>query len=90
VGGLQYSIDPTRSIGERIGDMELNGKPIDPKENYVVAGWASVQEQPAGNTGRKIWDVVADYLRDHETVSISELNEPKLRGVEGNPGVSSV
>ncbi|MGM0675798.1 thiosulfohydrolase SoxB [Ectothiorhodospira marina] len=90
VGGLQYSIDPTRSIGERIGDMELNGKPIAPNESYVVAGWASVQEQPAGNTGRKIWDVVADYLRDHETVSISELNEPKLRGVEGNPGVSSV
>ncbi|MCG5493276.1 MULTISPECIES: thiosulfohydrolase SoxB [Ectothiorhodospira] len=90
VGGLKYSIDPTRSIGERIADMELNGKPIDPNQNYVVAGWASVQEQPAGDTGRKIWDVVTDHLRDHETVSISELNEPKLRGVEGNPGLSSV
>ncbi|MBK1672397.1 thiosulfohydrolase SoxB [Ectothiorhodospira shaposhnikovii] len=88
VGGLRYAIDPTRDIGERITAMELDGKPIDPNGTYVVAGWASVQEQPMGDTGRKIWDVVADYLRDHQTVRITDLNEPVLKGVDGNPGLA--
>ncbi|SFM33525.1 sulfate thiol esterase SoxB [Ectothiorhodospira mobilis] len=87
VGGLRYSIDPTREMGERITDLELNGKPLEPQRNYVVAGWASVQERPAGDTGRRIWDVVADYLRDHRNVAIRHLNQPRLKGVAGNPGL---
>jgi sulfur-oxidizing protein SoxB len=31
------------------------GEPIDPDQNYVVAGWASVNE---GTEGPPIWDVV--------------------------------
>jgi sulfur-oxidizing protein SoxB len=29
VGGMQYAIDPTRSVGRRITRMELGGKPIE-------------------------------------------------------------
>jgi S-sulfosulfanyl-L-cysteine sulfohydrolase len=87
VGGLKYAIDPTKRIGERITDMELDGKPVDPEKEYVVAGWASVQEEPAGDTGRKIWDVVADYLRDKKTIRIDNLNEPVVHGIgEDNLG----
>jgi S-sulfosulfanyl-L-cysteine sulfohydrolase len=81
VGGLKYAIDPTKRIGERITDMELDGKPLDADKEYVVGGWASVQEEPAGDTGRKIWDVVADYLRDKKTIRIDNLNEPVVRGI---------
>lgn len=88
IGGLRYAINPTHSIGERILSMELNGQPIDPNKEYVVAGWASVQEQPAGDTGRLIWDVVSDYLRDHRTVRINDLNEPVVEGIgEDNQGI---
>jgi len=87
IGGLKYAIDPTKRIGERIQDLEFDGKPLDADKEYVVAGWASVQEEPAGDTGRKIWDVVADYLRDKKTVSIDHLNEPVVRGIgEDNLG----
>jgi S-sulfosulfanyl-L-cysteine sulfohydrolase len=87
VGGLRYAIDPTKSIGERISDLEIDGKPLDADREYIVAGWASVQEEPAGDTGRKIWDVVADYLRDRKTVRIDHLNEPVVRGIgEDNLG----
>ncbi len=84
IGGLKYSISPTNKIGNRILDMELNGKPIDANKKYKVAGWASVQVQPEGKP--QIWDVVAEYLRDKKTVSIKELNEPKVKGLGQNPG----
>ncbi len=86
VGGLQYSIDPAAEMGRRIGDLQLGGEPLDAGKEYLVAGWASVQETPAGDTGRPVWDVVAEYLRDAKTVSGIKLNEPVIKGVSGNPG----
>ncbi|MBU2479370.1 MAG: thiosulfohydrolase SoxB, partial [Gammaproteobacteria bacterium] len=86
VGGLKYSIDPTAEIGNRISDMEYDGAPLDANKDYLVAGWASVQETPAGDTGRPIWDVVAEYLRDKKTLKSTILNEPKIKGMDGNPG----
>lgn len=87
IGGLRYTIDPTQTIGNRLHDLEIGGQPLDADRDYVVAGWASVQEQPAGDTGRKIWDVVADYLRDQKTIRIDHLNEPVVKGIgEDNLG----
>ena len=88
VGGLKYTIDPTKGIGNRISDMTLGGKPIDPKKSYVVAGWASVQEVPAGDTGIAIWDVVSDYLRNKKVIKKVELNTPVIKGVGENPGLA--
>ena len=85
VGGLKYTLDLTQSHGKRIQDLEVRGKPLDARKNYKVAGWASVQEQPAGT--RPIWDVVTDYLRQKKTVSVGEAYIPKLKGAEGNPGI---
>ncbi|MDX1697650.1 MAG: 5'-nucleotidase C-terminal domain-containing protein, partial [Thiohalobacterales bacterium] len=43
VGGLDYTIDPSKPLYERITDARLdNGHAIDPGETYKVAGWASV------------------------------------------------
>ena len=84
-GGLKYSIDPTASIGNRINDMEINGKPLDPNRKYRVAGWASVAKPLEGTP---IWDVVAEYLRDIKTVKAMEPNVPKLKNVAGNPGLA--
>ena len=83
VGGLRYSINPDGKIGNRISDMELNGKQISASKNYRVAGWASV-ESPVD--GKPIWDVVAEYLHDKKTVKIKELNVPNIKGLSRNPG----
>jgi sulfur-oxidizing protein SoxB len=85
VGGLKYAIDPGADIGNRISDMELDGKPLAPDKEYAVAGWASVQEPLEGVP---VWDVVAEYLRDKKTISHIELNEPKLKNVGDNPGLA--
>jgi sulfur-oxidizing protein SoxB len=86
VGGLKYAIDPGADIGSRISDMELDGEPLDPDKEYAVAGWASVQEQP---DGVPVWDVVTEYLRAKKTISHIALNEPKLKNVGDNPGLST-
>ncbi len=84
VGGLKYAIDPTKEIGKRISDMELEGKPLDPNRKYTVAGWASVARPLEGTP---VWDVVAEYLRSQKTVRVKELNVPKIRGIKDNPGM---
>lgn len=84
VGGLRYSIRPNEKIGKRIGDMELNGKPIDARKKYRTAGWAGV-ERPT--KGTPIWDVVTQYLNDKKTVKIRELNIPTIKGMSSNPGM---
>ena len=83
VGGLKYAIDPSADIGKRITDMELDGKPIEADKEYSVAGWASVA-QPL--EGKPVWDVVAEYLRDKKNVTVTDLNEPVIKGISGNPG----
>ncbi len=86
VGGMGYSIDPMASIGHRIGDMHLHGKPIEAGKPYRVAGWANVAEPLEG---KPIWDVVADYLRDIKTVKAKAPNVPVLKNVAGNPGLAA-
>ncbi len=85
VGGLKYAIDPTADIGHRITAMELDGVPLDANKEYAVAGWASVA-QPL--EGRPVWDVVASHLRQQKTVTVNNLNVPKIQGVDGNPGLA--
>ncbi len=84
VGGLRYAINPSAPIGERLSDLELNGKPIDPSKTYKVAGWASVNPQP--DDLPDIWDVVAEYLRDQKVIRDVVANVPKVKGIETNPG----
>lgn len=85
IGGLTYACAPNEKMGNRIQDLRLGGKPIDPGRKYKVAGWAPVAE---GASGEPIWDVVARYLRAKKTVTALKLNEPRLIGVTGNPGIA--
>ena len=84
VGGIQYTCDPKASIGHRINNLTLKGQPLDADKKYKVAGWASVQE---GVQGTPIWDVVSGYLKDKKVIRQVQINQPKLTGVAGNPGM---
>jgi sulfur-oxidizing protein SoxB len=85
VGGIQYTVDPNKKIGQRISNMMLAGKPVSPTKTYKVAGWAPVGE---GVTGAPIWDVVAEYLRDVKVIKPVKLNLPKVVGMGKNPGMA--
>lgn len=86
VGGLQYTCTPNAASGARITDMMLAGKPIEADKSYRVGGWAPVAE---GASGQPIWEVVETYLRDQKSIKPPKLNQPRLVGVEGNPGMAS-
>ena len=71
VGGMGYTIDPNGSMGGRISGMTLlkSGEAIEPSREYVVAGWASINE---ATEGPPIWEVVEDYLAKNPVVTLEE------------------
>ncbi|CAK0771086.1 hypothetical protein CCP3SC1AL1_540001 [Gammaproteobacteria bacterium] len=73
-------------MGQRISEIQIKGKPLEEKREYLVAGWASVQEQPESSDD--IWDVVSRYLREKKHLRIERVNTPKLKNVQGNPGIA--
>lgn len=79
VGGLGYTIDINKTIGNRISDMTLlkTGEPIDPAKNYKVAGWASVNE---GTQGPPIWDVVGKYIKRKGVIDLAPNQSIKVVG----------
>lgn len=70
VGGMGYTIDPGKPMGQRISGMTLlnGGGAIDAAKSYKVAGWASVRK---GVEGPAIWDVVATHLKAHGEVNLA-------------------
>jgi S-sulfosulfanyl-L-cysteine sulfohydrolase len=88
VGGMSYTCDPTAKAGARISDMRMGGQPMQADKIYKVAGWAPVQEV-SKNAGPPIWEVVETYLKDKKTLPPVKLNNPKLLGLQGNPGIVS-
>ena len=90
IGGLDYTIDPSRKLGERISNIILdNGKPLDLEARYTVSGWASVNRTPEGPL---MWDVVRNYILDNrdedKMLRLPKINYPVLVGVSDNPGIA--
>ena len=79
-GGLGYAIDVSKPVGQRISGMThlKSGKPIDPKREYMVAGWASVNE---GTQGPPVWELVERYVSAQKTVRIAPNRSVKISGV---------
>jgi len=79
-GGLGYTIDVSKPIGQRISAMThlKSGKAIEPKKDYVVTGWASVNE---GTEGPPVWDLVERYVAAEKTVRVAPNTSVKISGV---------
>jgi S-sulfosulfanyl-L-cysteine sulfohydrolase len=88
VGGLQYDIDPLAKAGSRISNMRLKDELISASKVYKVAGWAPVSEQYKTSPTEPIWTLMESYLKAEKNVHIKEVNLPKLRNMQGNPGLA--
>jgi sulfur-oxidizing protein SoxB len=90
LGGMDYTIDPAKKMGQRITEARLDdGSKIEPDKTYKVAGWATVNRTPEG---RLMWDVVHDYILAAKgadnVLKLPRINHPKLIGVQDNPGIA--
>jgi sulfur-oxidizing protein SoxB len=79
LGGLSYTIDVGKPMGARIDDLKLlrTGAALAPDKDYVVAGWASVNE---GTEGPPIWDVVFAHLKAKKSVAPAPTGRVKIVG----------
>ena len=79
IGGMGYRIDINKPQGRRISDLTLlkTGERIDASKNYIVAGWASVNE---GTEGPQIWDLVENYIRRNGSVKVNPNNSVNVIG----------
>ena len=79
VGGLSYTVDVSQPMGRRISALTSlrTGKPIESGREYIVAGWASVNEE---TQGPPIWDVVTDHIRRTGVVAPPEATHVRILG----------
>jgi sulfur-oxidizing protein SoxB len=79
IGGVSYTIDVSQGAGRRITDLTSlkTGKPLDPGKDYVVTGWASVNE---GTEGPPIWDVVMNHIQKKRVVAPGEAGHVRVLG----------
>ena len=84
VGGMTYTCSPNEAAGHRISELKLdNGRLIEARKSYKVAGWASVNEQK----GMPVWDVMAKHLRSGKPTQPHGA-DVTLKGVDNNPGIA--
>jgi sulfur-oxidizing protein SoxB len=81
VGGLSYTIDVSAGAGagRRISELTSlrTGQPLEAGKDYVVTGWASVNE---GTEGPPIWDVVTRHVQNQRIVVPRETGRVRVVG----------
>ena len=80
-GGLAFTIDVAAPAGRRISGLTLTrtGTPLEAGREYVVAGWASINQ---GTEGPPIWDVVAAHIKGRGTVGRGSQSLVKVVGAD--------
>jgi sulfur-oxidizing protein SoxB len=78
-GGITFTLDVAAGAGQRISNLRLkrNGEAIEASRDYIVAGWASINE---GVEGPPIWDLVFRHLAKGP-LHVTPRQDIALRGV---------
>ncbi|MFN6253479.1 MAG: thiosulfohydrolase SoxB [Acetobacteraceae bacterium] len=77
--GITFTLDVAAGAGQRISNLRLkrSGQAIEASQDYVVAGWASINE---GVEGPPIWDLVFRHLAKGP-LNVTPRQDIELRGV---------
>jgi sulfur-oxidizing protein SoxB len=78
-GGLGYRVDVANPMSQRISEMThlKSGKPIEAAREYIVAGWASVNQNVEGPP---VWELVERHIARQKTLRIAPRNSVKVVG----------
>src|SRR5436309_3043782 len=80
LGGLTYTIDPSKPVGRRIRDLRVAGRAMEPARRYKATGWASLAEVD----GPPAWDVVAGHLKSLGRVKLAPRARVRVVGRKGD------
>jgi len=77
--GITFTLDVAAGAGQRISNLRLkrSGQPLEASQDYVVAGWASINE---GVEGPPIWDLVFRHLAKGP-LRAAQRQDVELRGM---------
>jgi len=79
LGGLTYTIDPSKGLGRRIRDLRVAGRALEPTRRYKATGWASLGEAE----GPPAWELLAAHLRSLGRVRMTPRTRVKVVGRKG-------
>ena len=86
LGGVTYEITVSGKPGQRISNLKVGGKPLDPKRTYVVSSWGGNLQNAGANLQkekiRPVYDVVRDYIRRKKVVDVSNSGNVRLLDYE--------
>jgi len=71
--GLNYTVNISGTMGNRISDLKVRGKTVHPNDQFTFSGWASMTVQP----GPPIYDIVMAYARRKKKVRV-KVDRPRL------------
>jgi 5'-nucleotidase / UDP-sugar diphosphatase len=88
---LTYTYDPTKEVGHRVQDVQVNGQPIDLKATYTIAtsnfmadGGDDFTMLKAGsnifNTGISVTDLLQQYFEAHSPITPPALGRVTVVG----------
>jgi S-sulfosulfanyl-L-cysteine sulfohydrolase len=82
LGGVTYDIKVSGKRGERIHNLKVGGKPLDPKKTYVISSWGGNLQNAGENLQqekiRPVYDVVRDYIRAKKVVDVSNVGNVRI------------
>ncbi|WP_018110655.1 thiosulfohydrolase SoxB [Thermus igniterrae] len=82
--GLRYALDPDAPTGQRVREVEVGGKPLDPNRRYLVAAYGGrlqrVGEAKAGHEPKPIYEVLATYLKSVGRVAVPPRPNVRVLG----------
>jgi sulfur-oxidizing protein SoxB len=76
MSGITYACDPAADFPNRFSDLRMtDGRALDPRRNYKVAGWGPRRWIAPGPP---VWEIVANYLRTAGTSELKGWRPPRV------------
>ncbi|HJR52179.1 MAG TPA: 5'-nucleotidase C-terminal domain-containing protein, partial [Gemmatimonadota bacterium] len=90
VAGVEYAIDVTRPLGERIVDLTYGGEPVADDRTFTLAinnyrqggggGYTMIQDAPVvSESAGEVRQLLIDWIADRDTIRRAEVFEPSWR-----------
>ena len=79
VGGMTYTCQPKKTMGNRISDLKLsNGEKIESQKKYTIGGWGSINPKVEGPP---IYKLLEDYVSGEKIIKPKHNNPVKIMGI---------